>query len=198
MMLVIREDKRDKKRNLYVLCKCDCGKEKVVRLSSLKSGDIKSCGCLRKSLAKEMFCKNKFCVKHGLSRTRLYRIWQAMKQRCMNKNRNSFNNYGGRGITVCDCWKDSFERFREWAISNGYSDNLTIDRIDVNGDYCPENCRWITNDEQQNNRRNNHFVEYHGHRYTLAQLSRKLNIAESTLWRIANVDTSKLEKNSNF
>lgn len=182
MLTVLREVYRDKKSNVYVLCKCDCGAEKVVRLGSLKRGEIKSCGCYNKKVASERFKGNKFGFTHGFSKTRLYRIWLAMKHRCANPNSDRFDDYGGRGIKVCNEWFGSFEVFRDWAIAHGYSDSLTIDRIDVNGDYTPENCRWITNDEQQNNRRNNHFVEYDGVRYTLAQLSRKLNVPDSTLW----------------
>ena len=119
---------------------------------------------------------------HNLSGARIYRIWQAIKQRCYNPNNDRYKNYGGRGIKVCKEWKDNFMSFYNCAIANGYQDNLTIDRIDVNGNYCPENCRWITNQDQQNNRRNNHFVLFCGETYTLAQLSRLLNIPESTLW----------------
>ena len=182
MMTVIREVGRDYKSNAFVLCKCDCGCEKVVRLGSLKRGLIKSCGCYGRRLASERMKNNKLGATHGLSKTRLYRIWQAMKARCTNCKNDRFKDYGGRGIKICDEWLGSFEVFRDWATSHGYSDKLTIDRIDVNGNYTPENCRWITNDEQQNNKRNNHLVNYKGRTYTLTQLSRKLNIPDSTLW----------------
>lgn len=126
-------------------CMCDCGKEVNVRARYLKSGDTKSCGS---------HYNNLFQKKHGMHGTRLYRIWCGIKSRCLNKNNKDYSHYGGRGIAVCDEWME-FLPFYEWAISNGYSDDLSIDRVDVNGNYCPGNCRWATQVEQQNNRTNN-------------------------------------------
>lgn len=118
---------------------------------------------------------------HGESNTRLYQSWLNMKARCYYEKGREYGNYGGRGIVVCDEWKNSYITFRDWALANGYNDNLTLDRIDVNNCYCPSNCRWITNKQQQSNRRNNRIIEYKGKKYTLAQLSELLEINEKTL-----------------
>ena len=113
---------------------------------------------------------------HGGTGTRLYRIWKNMKARCYRKSAREYGNYGGRGISICEEWKDDFLSFRKWALSNGYKESLTIDRIDVNKDYKPSNCRWITNKEQQNNRRDNRIYEYDGKSLTLSQWSELLGM----------------------
>ena len=129
---------------------------------------------------------------HGESKTRLYRAWQNMKARCYRKSTREYNNYGGRGITVCDEWIHSYENFKGWSIQNGYSDNLTLDRIDVNKGYSPDNCRWITNKEQQNNKRDNVIYTFNGETLTLAQWSEKLGICYKTLQkRIRNWGVEK-------
>lgn len=115
---------------------------------------------------------------HGLSHTRLYRIWHSMYCRCYYKSTNGYKNYGGKGIKVCEEWKHSqgFMKFYNWAIQNGYEENLTLDRINVNGNYEPNNCRWITVKEQCNNKTNNRIFEYNGVKYNLTQLCNKYNI----------------------
>lgn len=120
------------------LCKCDCGNEVVVYGRHLKSGNTISCGCYYKKHNHE------FGYKHGWAKTRLYRIWSDMKARCLNPNEKSYKWYGGKGISVCEEWLSDFTEFRDWALDNGYNDKLSIDRIDSSENYCPENCRWIT------------------------------------------------------
>lgn len=158
-------------------CICDCGNIVNVRTRLLTTSATKSCGCLNSELT------SKRMKTHGFSNTHLYSILARMKARCENSHNNEYKNYGARGIKVCDEWSgdNGFENFAKWAYENGYDESKSrteqsIDRIDVNGDYCPENCRWATMTEQQNNRRNNLYIEYNGETKTLSEWCRELSI----------------------
>lgn len=149
-------------------CICECGKIESVNGNNLRSGKSKSCGCLSIEIAKGNFGTGGV-KKHGCAKTRLYYVWTHIKARCYNSHTDNYKDYGGRGIKMCDEWRGSFQNFQSWALSHGYADNLTIDRIKVNGDYEPSNCRWVTQKEQANNKRNNVFFTYNGRTKTLKQ-----------------------------
>lgn len=120
-------------------------------------------------------------VKHGLYGTRIYEIWRGMKKRCYLKSHTHYSNYGGRGIKVCDEWKQSVKSFNDWAVTHGYRDDLTIDRIDNDGDYCPDNCRWVTYKEQMRNTKRNHFLTVKGVTKTIKDWAETVGINEQTL-----------------
>jgi len=159
-----------KNRGYFWKCTCECGSKGEILQYNLTSGQSTSCGCYRREV---MGALN---FTHGMSRTRIYRIWGDMKSRCTNPNFTEYENYGGRGISICEEWANSFETFKEWALDNGYSENLTIDRIDNNGNYCPENCRWITLLEQANNTRANKHISLNGETHTISEWSRIFDV----------------------
>ena len=163
---------KDRNGKSMWLCVCDCGKETVCSLNNLRKGNTKSCGCLSREI--------KPTKTHGQRKTRLYNIWSLMKNRCADK---TLKNYGGRGITVCDEWQNSFEAFYQWAMQSGYNDNLSIDRIDNEKGYSPQNCRWATNKEQSRNRRTNHYVIYEGEKYLITDLEKKIGLSRKTIAR---------------
>ena len=168
-LVVIREDDR-KYGHRYILCKCDCGTEKSINLHSLLNGCSNSCGCLRREYIASKNFKHGFANRNN-ELERIYCIWSGMKKRCYSETDPGYKNYGGRGITICDEWKDNYPAFREWSISNGYSDELSIDRIDNDKGYAPDNCRWTTAKVQGNNTRVNHRVTYKGETHTLSEWS---------------------------
>lgn len=162
----------ERKNNIsYWKCKCSCGNEIVIPIKYLVCGDTKSCGCIRKEKVSKL-AKSKSYKKNKT----LYSRWSNMKQRCYNKNCMAYKHYGARGIVVCDEWKNNYKNFEKWALNNGYKKNLTIDRINVNGNYEPNNCRWATIKEQNNNMTTNHYVVYDDEKLTLKQFSEKYNI----------------------
>jgi len=165
---VLKLEKKDKHYNLFWLCECDCGNKKVIRGSGLKANLTKSCGCLSVELSTKRL--NEATKTHGFAnKERLYEIWKNMKRRCYDKTNKRYENYGGKGVSVCEEWKNDYLVFRKWAFSKGYNENLTIDRIDVNGDYEPSNCKWSTLAEQMNNQTKNRFLTYRGKTMTMSQ-----------------------------
>ena len=177
-LVVVKESLTRKNATVYWICKCDCGNvTKPIKGTALRDGTTQSCGCL---VSSSIIKRNR---SHGMSRTPLYRTWGNMVQRCTNPKKIAFKNYGGRGIKVCDDWRTSFESFYEWSINNGYSEGLSIDRIDPNGNYCPENCRWIPMKEQGRNRRNTILVDCDGEMKTISQIAKEQGVSHSTVFR---------------
>ena len=168
LTVIKMNEKRGPSNKVMCTCKCDCGNTIVVMSNSLTTGKTVSCGCR---------IQNKT---HGMTNNRIYKIWADMKNRCTNINNQSYSDYGGRGISICKEW-NKFENFYEWSKISGYSDNLTIDRINVDGNYEPNNCRWATYEQQNNNKRNNIYVEFNNEIITLTELSRITNISFMTL-----------------
>lgn len=167
-------------------CLCECGKEIITRGTILRNGTSKSCGCGNNE---------------GLHHTRIFKIWQGIKQRCTNSNYDKYDNYGGRGISICNEWLD-FMVFYRWSNENGYTNKLTIDRKNVNGNYEPSNCRWITNKEQQHNKRNNHIITFNNKTQTVTQWAEELGMVANTLitrilkygWSTERALTTPVEK----
>lgn len=195
LTVVKMNEERGPSNKVMCTCKCDCGNTIVVMSNSLTTGKTVSCGC---RIQKKT---------HGMKNTRIYRIWAGMKNRCTNVNNQSYSDYGGRGITLCEEW-NKFENFYKWSKESGYSDNLTIDRINVNGNYEPNNCRWATYEQQNNNKRNNIYIKYNNEVVTLTELSRMTNICPESLRKRYNDEdedneelieyvTSKLKGDSN-
>ena len=182
------------------LCKCDCGNEFITTATNLRSGQVSSCGCYRDELRRENGKKN---AKHHGYGTRLYRIYRGMWQRCYDKNVKQYSRYGGRGIKICEEWlgEKGFENFRQWALKNGYSDNLSIDRIDNDKGYSKDNCRWCTNKEQMNNRRVNVCLTLNGETHTMAEWSDITGINVATIksryragWSDEDILTKEIDK----
>ena len=172
--VVLRRDHVDENGRWWFVCKCDCGKEFMLR--NMNFGHVKSCGCLLGG----------YNTKHGERYSRLYRVWAGMKSRCHNQNCAEYKDYGGRGITICPEW-EKYEAFRDWANQNGFDPNksgteCSIDRIDVNGNYEPSNCRWVDDVAQANNRRSSKTITYNNETHTIAEWAKMVGINNVTLW----------------
>lgn len=180
-VLPISESRRNstgKHTELFWLCRCDCGKELYVRADSLRRNLTRSCGCYNDEIRRLSKPRpSSFPVVHNTNVNRLYRIFNLMHHRCRDK---SLNAYGGKGITVCNEWK-TYEPFHEWAMNNGYTDNLSIDRIDNSKGYNPQNCRWVDGKVQANNKTTNHPVTYKGITKNIGQWAQELGIERRTL-----------------
>lgn len=189
--------------NRWARCLCSCGNEKDIRLTHLDCGLTLSCGCWRKEVSRTR------CTTHGLSlapnglAAPLFTAWVNMRRRCTDKKRKlDYPRYGGRGIKVCGEWEKSFLAFYRWAKAHGYSEGLTLDRIDNNGNYQPDNCRWVDRKVQNGNRRNNHRITYHGKTKILAQWARELGVPANRLsyrlrrgWSVHRAFTTPKMKN---
>lgn len=174
----IKEEYRKKYSNgavtKFAMFRCDCGTDKVINLSNVRRGLVKSCGCI-------------VATQKGLSKTSLYKCYKHIRHRCLNPKDVNYKNYGLRGITICQEWLDDFSAFYAWATKNGYKEGLTIDRIDVNGNYEPSNCKWSTMKEQQNNRTNNRIIEFKGEKKTITAWAEQYGMSYRNLhYRLKN------------
>lgn len=156
-----------------LICQCKCGNQTKVFPYQFDTGDIKSCGCLRH--------RHPYNATHILSKTKLYHIWETMRLRCTSPKNKKYYLYGARGIGVCDEWLNDFLSFREWSLSHGYSEGLSLDRIDNSKGYSPDNCRWTTRKVQQRNRRCNRLITYNGETLTLVEWCDKLGLSYKTI-----------------
>ena len=175
-LLVIECVGRSKNQKSIWRCKCDCGKEKIILAASLRNGRSQSCGCLHNELLIKTF------TTHGLGNTRLASIKKGILKRCYKPKCKSYKGYGERGIYVCEEWLNNPSAFFEWSLSNGYEDHLSIDRIDNDGPYSPENCRWATQTEQANNTRRNRILTLNGVSQSPASWARELKVNVGTIY----------------
>lgn len=181
-LTVLERDKTHYGRgdHTYWICKCDCGETTRVRPDALKSGSVVSCGCYHSGISAKIAKNINF--KHGMTKSRIFHIWSGMRTRCSYKQAKNYKNYGERGIYVCDLWKESFEEFFKWSMEHGYSEDLQIDRIDNNGPYSPDNCRWVTAKENCRNKRGNKPVTVNGIFYkTISEAAENLGVSSSDI-----------------
>lgn len=181
-LTAIKRVENNKHGHIQYQWKCDCGNVIIASGQSVKRGNTKSCGCLLHDTLVE---RN---YKHGRTKSRLYMIWAGIKQRCYKETSTVYEYYGKKGIRMSIEWKDNFSNFESWAISSGYKEGLTIERIDFNSDYCPENCKWIPLVEQQKNKSNVHKYCVNGEMKTIPELASEYSIRYKTLYRRLVVD----------
>lgn len=167
-LTIIKESEIRLHKMVSVNCKCECGNDSIATINSLKNGNTKSCGCLK--------IETKSNYKNGLRIHPLYSVWANIKQRCLNHKQPKYNDYGGRGIIICKEWENSFELFYNWCLNNNWVKGLEIDRIDNNGNYEPDNCRFVSRSENMNNTRYNTIINYNNETKTLKQWANDLNI----------------------
>lgn len=178
--VALRPCGKNKYGNVLWICKCDCGNQHIVPSGKLIQGKSKSCGCYAIEIRK------KSLEKHGITSggtPRTLVIWSGMKARCLNPKSVSYRNYGGRGIGICKEWM-KFENFHDWAMSNGYRDDLEIDRIDNDGDYCPENCRWVSKSFNRSHQRKTRCIEIFGVTLNITQWCREVGMSRSTAYKL--------------
>lgn len=181
MLTVISQTNERIDRKVVWLCKCDCGNYTKAIAKDLISNNKKSCGCLKYATHN---------MTHGLSKTRIYKIWLGIKKRCYNPTSGSYKHYGKRGIIMCDEWKNDFMAFYNWAMTNGYTDKLSIERNNVNGNYEPSNCCWIALAKQSCNTRKTRYVTYNGETKSLSTFCKELNISRTAvIQRVKRGDT---------
>jgi len=174
LLVIAFSSRRSNEGSCYWLCKCDCGNEIEIDGKALRSGHTQTCGCSKEG------AKTKARELYGELGVAIYSRWLNMRKRCLSPKYKSYLDYGGRGISICAEWED-IEVFCNWAIDSGFAPELELDRIDVNGNYCPLNCRWITEKEQNRNKRNNRMITYNGEAKCISEWAEKLKIIRSTL-----------------
>lgn len=191
-LVVIARNGSNRRGQSLWLCQCECGKTVSTLGASLKRGNTKSCGCLSSD---KVTARN---TKHGESNTRLYHVWQGMKQRCEYQRHKNYPQYGGRGIALCSEWQN-YENFKTWAINNGYKEGLSIDRINSDLGYEPDNCRWVDSITQARNKRNNHKINFNGETLTVSEWAQRLGVAPGTIRYRNNkgLPLNKISKNEN-
>lgn len=181
-LTVLKYVKNDECNQAMWECLCICGNISVVRGYSLRSGRAKSCGCLRNEASKKRATVHGLYYNKDGGQRRLYKIYHGMKKRCLNKKSKEYKDYGGRNISICDEWINNFENFYNWAIENGYHKKFSIERINNNGNYEPNNCTWIPRPNQNKNKRDTIRIEFDGKNLTLNEWSKKIGISHSALY----------------
>lgn len=200
-LTVVERDKEWCGKDLHAhwICRCDCGNFVSTSGQRLRNKTAQSCGCFRKERMSEVSIKEN--TVHGQAHTKLYKVFYGMKDRCYNPKNRKYKDYGGRGITICDEWLCDFSVFYSWAVSNGYKVGLSIDRIDNDMGYSPNNCRWTGVGEQNSNKRDNHIITFQGETKTVSQWAEQLGVNSSVIytrirrgWEVEKVLTAPVQR----